>query len=165
MADDAKSIDTATAAALIDVTPRRLQQLVGEGYVKSAGRGRWSLVNVVQGYIRSLRDANKRAAARADEDEMRALKLREKRRVVEEAERLLIPTEAAVDALEKIVGHVRAEVTSLPARMTRDPALKRELEGHANEILAGLAKRLGEAGESLRAGGVDPDPDAEDAAG
>jgi phage terminase Nu1 subunit (DNA packaging protein) len=44
-------------AKLIDVSPRRLQQLVQEGIVpKSEGRGRYNPILVTQAYIRFLRD-------------------------------------------------------------------------------------------------------------
>jgi len=46
-------------AKMIDVTPRRLQQLVFDGVIpKDAGRGRYQPFPVVVSYIRYLRDRN-----------------------------------------------------------------------------------------------------------
>src|SRR5262245_24155236 len=48
---------TARMAKFIDVTPRRLQQLVQEGVVpKCEARGRYNPILVTQSYIRFLRD-------------------------------------------------------------------------------------------------------------
>jgi len=43
-------------AKLLDLTPRRVQQLSGDGVIPKAERGRYELVPSVRGYIKYLRD-------------------------------------------------------------------------------------------------------------
>jgi hypothetical protein len=47
-------------AALLEVTERRLQQLVVEGWIQRAERGEYSLRDSVRGYLRSLKHANRK---------------------------------------------------------------------------------------------------------
>jgi len=46
----------ATMAKLLQITPRRLQQLVSEGVIPKISRGRYELAPVVQAYINYLRE-------------------------------------------------------------------------------------------------------------
>lgn len=57
MADAGFPVDQ--LAALLDVTPRRLQQLATEGWFARPERGRYQLVATVQGYIRYLKEGSK----------------------------------------------------------------------------------------------------------
>ena len=53
MADNNQSADT--MAKLLDITPRRLSQLVEMGVMPKEGRGKYPLVLCVHAYIRYLR--------------------------------------------------------------------------------------------------------------
>lgn len=46
-------------AGLLEITERRLQQLVAEGWIPRAACGQYSLRDSVRGYIRSLKDSVK----------------------------------------------------------------------------------------------------------
>jgi hypothetical protein len=48
-------ITTKQAAALLQVTPRRVRQLIEEGYIERAGRDQVILDDAVHGYILFLR--------------------------------------------------------------------------------------------------------------
>lgn len=48
-------------AALLEITERRLQQLVVDGWIPRAARGEYSLRDSVRGYIRSLKASAKRS--------------------------------------------------------------------------------------------------------
>jgi DNA-binding transcriptional regulator YdaS (Cro superfamily) len=54
-------ITTATAAALLGISPRRLRQLADEGRVLIHPRGYTTVVSAVQGYLRSIRADASRA--------------------------------------------------------------------------------------------------------
>lgn len=66
-AEPAEIVSATEAARMIDVTPRRLRQLVDEGHISRADRGRYVTMDVVHGYIRFLRDPR-----RAGDDDGRA---------------------------------------------------------------------------------------------
>lgn len=50
------TFDVQTIASLLQLTPRRLQQLAKEGYIEVDDRGRYPLVGAVRGYIRYLKE-------------------------------------------------------------------------------------------------------------
>ena len=53
MAQATYSLDV--IAKLLDISPRRVQQLSSDGVIPRASRGKYELVPAVQGYIRFLR--------------------------------------------------------------------------------------------------------------
>jgi hypothetical protein len=55
-----------TIAKLLDLTPRRVQQLSAEGVIPRVGHGKYELVSSVRGYIRYLKAAEIGGDARAD---------------------------------------------------------------------------------------------------
>lgn len=162
---DGTTLDTATAAALLMMTPRNLQYLAKDGWVKRAGPGRWPLVGLVQGYVKYLKDETARKTkasadsrvrdARAAEIEMRmAIKTRE-----------MIPLDEAVYAADDMAGAFLAAISALPATITRDQRERDRLETICDKVRAGLSSRFAEVGAALRTGKpVDP-AEAEDDAG
>ena len=63
----AQTYPVAIIAKLLDLTPRRIRQLVDEGVIQRAEKGRYELVPSVRGYIRYLRDRAIGADALPDE--------------------------------------------------------------------------------------------------
>lgn len=60
------------AAALLKLTPRRVMQLVKEGWIqKTKARGGYALVAVVHGYIDFLQDEGRRTSKSAAESRVR----------------------------------------------------------------------------------------------
>ena len=51
-----KTYPVAVISKLLDLTPQRVRQLVNEGVIPRANRGRYELVPAVRGYIKYLRD-------------------------------------------------------------------------------------------------------------
>ena len=56
-----------TIAKLLDLTPRRIQQLSSEGVIPKAERGRYELVPAVQGYIKYLKERSIKADTNGDD--------------------------------------------------------------------------------------------------
>ncbi len=148
------------AARLLMMTPQRVNQLVAQGYIQRPKRGFTTIVSAVQGYIRFLKDedrkntkshaASEAVQARADEVRLR----------IAERKRELIPQEDAALALDLLVGEVNKQFTGLPARITRDLRLRREIEARLDESKGKIAEALAACRE-LAATGRDPsDPDA-----
>lgn len=147
-------IPLATAAKLIEVTPDRVRQLAREGYVEIPVRGQTTIVSVVRGYIRFLKDAAKKetksaAASRVTEARAAEIELR-----IAERNRELIPQEDAILAMDTLVGVVNKELRGLPARFTRDLEVRRNLEAELHGSQERIAKALTE-GKGLAATGRD----------
>ena len=130
-----------------------------------AGRGRFRLGPLVQSYAGHLRKQLEEAREDDSDDAIRFERARKLRIENDREERLLIETEEAIATLEDIVGTIRAELSGLPVRATRDMDLRKKLEKDVAGILERTIERLGKRLAALQAGDAAFEADAEDAAG
>lgn len=142
------------AARLVMVTPRRIQQLAREGYIPPAIRGRYQMVGVVQGYIKSLTDEKRSQSRNEHENRIRDARAREIELRIAEKDGVLIDLEEHEAVLDEIVGMFREATGGLPARLTRDPVKRREIEDQVNELLSDIAARLDKRSRELRESGA-----------
>ena len=110
-----------TIAKLLDLTPRRVQQLSGEGVIPKAERGRYELVPAVQGYIKYLRDRAINADVGGDRLVEHRTRLTKARADLAEMEREqlsgeLIPAKDVEDAWAAMVANMRARLLSIPGK-------------------------------------------------
>ena len=135
-----------TAAALgrcIDVTRQRVGQLADEGVLPRMADGSFDREACTVAYIRLLRSersANTQSAsatrvqdARADEIAMR----------IEERTKALVAEarSEALAAVDEVAGGLKADLMALPARLTKDLALRRRLEEEIESAFDVAAKR------------------------
>lgn len=113
MAEEGK-IRVETLARLINVTPRRVQQLAKEGIVQKGGRGFYDLVTSIQGYCKFLQDQlegrpTQDITARLKDEQLRKARLENDEREMkllafEEVQELVSETAAVIaqmcDALD-----------------------------------------------------------------
>jgi restriction endonuclease Mrr len=157
-----QTITVTQAAALLNRTPRWVQNLVAAGFIQKSKRGSYSVVEVVRGavayYEDQLERTNKSAAAsRATDARTREIELR-----IAERRRELIPVEEAKAVVMEYAQIVRAELSGLPARFTRDVAerrkLEQELDGSFGRIAAACERAAAAVGEP--GGAVEAEPEA-----
>lgn len=153
------SIDT--AASLLGITAERVRQLVKSGHVQKIGRGRVTVAGAVQGYCGFLRESAYAAARPASLQRSQDARAREIEQRIAMRDRQLIPIEDAIMALDKVVGVANAELSGLPARITRDMGIRKkaeaEVHGSRKRISKALAEMSGAAktGVGLDDGGTD----------
>lgn len=147
------TISIGTAAKLLKVSDERIRQLVKLGYIKRVGRGAFNLVNVVHGYIDFLKEEERRSSKSATASRMQDAKTAEIEMRIAEKRRQLIPVEDHHAALDIVVGKVRAEFSGLPARVTRDMGLRRQLEAETNASLNRIADAVEASAEFIEKGG------------
>ncbi len=153
------------ACKLLMLSNERIRQLVKSGYIQQESRGKYNLVGVVQGYIRFLKDEERRSTRVSSESRVRDARAQEIEMRIAEKNRDLVPLEDATAAIDLVVGKVRKEFSGLPARVTRDIPLRRKVEAEVNGSLERIAKSLGASAEFLRTGGELPYSDADNDAG
>lgn len=159
---DGTTLDTATAAALLMMTPRNLQYLAKDGWVKRAGPGRWPLVALVQGYIKALKDETARRTKSAADSRVRDARAAEIEMRMAVKSRDLIPIAEAMYSVDEIAGAFLAAVSALPARITRDQRERARLEQIVDQTRGHLAARFAEIGAALRTGKPVDSASAED---
>lgn len=161
-ADKGNLIDTSTAAALLKVTPRWIQQLAKDGWIKSAGRGKWSLVGVVQGYIDFLKDENARKTKSASQSAVQEARAEEIRRRIAREDRETIDVAEAVESFERATGEFIQSIAGLPARITRNPRERKRIEAICDAERQRITDRFAEIAHTLSTGIAVADPGDED---
>lgn len=152
MSETGPTITVESAAKLLLKTPRHVQRLTKEGWIKKADDGRYTVISVVQGYIKWRDDAERRrtqSASRAAVDDVKTklLQLR-----LDSESKKLIPMEEAFAALDFIAGTLKSEFLGFPAAITRDLALRNKLEEGINAIFARAVERIVQERERITAG-------------
>jgi hypothetical protein len=145
------------AATLILLTRARLYELVQAGWIRALAPNRYDPTEVAQGYIRFLKDDERRTSKTATLSRVQEARARQiEQRMAREAGQTI----AMVDALalvDDVVGGLKADLDGVPARCTRDMTERRKLEDELNDCLTRAADRLDAEGNLLKAGGaVDP---------
>jgi hypothetical protein len=162
--DARDEISTEFLARLLGLTPQRVGQLTQSGTLSKVGHGRYNGPDSVQAYI-SFKARNENERLRAADTTQDALKFEKTRKIKlenDERERTLVDTGNAMTALDVIVGMLRADLAGVPARVTDDVALRRQIEHAIDQALGGLADRFAKAGAALREGRDPDEADGED---
>jgi hypothetical protein len=141
-------ITTEVACRLLMLSRRRLDQLAKGGWITRHAPGRWRVLDLVQGYVRFLRDEGRRTSKSAAESRVHDARAREIE--ARTAERLgkLVPLEDFDTFVDLVCGAIRAELSGLPARFTRDLVQRRALERE----IQGLLERVADVVEANAAG-------------
>lgn len=109
---------TERMAKFIDVSPRRLQQLVQEGVVPKADRGRYSPIAVNLAYIRYLRDRGSVSDGESDFSKERLGKTKAERELLEmelaKERREVIAADRVFSFLENVFVAVKMQIIGLP---------------------------------------------------
>lgn len=155
MSDDAAQagmITAAQASKLLMVTDQWLRVLSQRGYVPKAVKGKYPLVAVVQGYIRFLKDDERRTSKVQAESGLKAARQREVELRIAEKEGRLVEMEEVEATWNDVLGTFRAELDGVPASVTRDLAMREAIETGLNGAIARAEARFREAGEAIRTG-------------
>jgi hypothetical protein len=147
-------------AAHVGLTPQRVGQLIAENVVPTFEDGSIDRDAGRLSYIDRLRtDAGRSDSARRVQD-VRADMLRFKL----EREK---GEWARMDELNEVIGEIlmtfRSELVGLPAGVTRDLNLRREIESYLNGSLDRLRKRFKELEDACRSGRLILDDEGDDA--
>lgn len=136
----ANTVDVETLAKLLNLDPRRIQQLANDGHIVKAARGRYFLAKSINGYCRFLQgsagggaDPNSFATQRT-----RLTKARADLVEMDRAERSgsLVPAEQVEEGWIKIAAIIRARMLALPTKLAPRMATVRTA-AEAREILDG----------------------------
>lgn len=151
--NDEISIDT--AAALLELTPKRIRQLVQAGFIKMHRRAHTTITSTVRGYIRFLKDEERKQTQTGAAERARDARAREIEQKIAERDRRLIPVEDAELAMQLLVGAVSKEMDGMAARITRDLTLRRVIEADVHGAKTRIADALAE-GKGFARTGRDP---------
>lgn len=137
-----KSVSVQVLGDVVGVSARRINQLVKEKWVPKSARNTISLKGGVQGYIAFLEDRHENARPTATDDELRAERARKLRLENDCTEGKLVEMDEALNAIDVGFGAVRVGMAAVPARVTRDLALRQKIEDEINRALTAVAEEL-----------------------
>lgn len=137
----AESVSSRELAAILRVTPRRIEQLVAEGLVVRIDRGRYDLVESVGRYCDSLRQTAETATS-TTANELAAERLKTIRLRNAERERQLITLEESKTVVERMIGMFVSSLGGLPARISQDQRERRRIETITDQLRQELSDQF-----------------------
>jgi len=154
--DAAGTIPVDVAAKLLMVTPEWVRRLTKDGWIAKTDRGRYRVVDVVQGYIRFLKDDARRSSKTASLSRLQDIRTRKEELAVAQTERELVPLVEAMTLVDEVAGAVVARINAIPARLTRNIEQREQLQREVDDALTEVADRIAKLGRSYRADDEDP---------
>ncbi|MGF3026702.1 hypothetical protein ACQVP2_28270 [Methylobacterium aquaticum] len=149
----AKTLMGVTAVALaahLDLTKQRIGQLADEGVLPRLADGSYDLEASRLAYIRWLRSEDRKAVQTAANDRLNSARV-EQLELRNEREREALLRHARTEALaliDEFAGPLRSDLLSIPARLTNDLVLRRQLEGQIEEAFGAASKRAAAASQA-----------------
>jgi hypothetical protein len=150
------------ACRLVMLSNERIRQLVKDGYIPKPAKNSYPLVGVVQGYIRFLRDEDRRSSKTAAESGLKAARQKEVELRIAERSRDLIDVREHSDIVDEMAGMFVAGLSALPARVTKDMSMRRQIEAGCDSIRNDIAALAAEKARDVGAGGPAPAGTSED---
>jgi hypothetical protein len=144
-------VSTAVACQLLMLTAPRLDQLEKLGWIKRLAPNRWRVVDLVQGYIKFLKDEERRTSKTATLGRMQEAKAQQiEMRIAREAAKL-IPIEFMDDYIMETAGPLKSDLDGVPAMFTRDLAQRDRLGDILDGVLNRMSDRFAAKGAELLA--------------
>lgn len=140
------------ASKLLMLSLERLRQLARMGYIPKATKAGYPLVPTVQGYIRFLKDEERRTSKVQAESGLKAARQREVELRIAEREGRVVDMEDVEAFFAFNTSTFRAELEGVPAAVTRDLKMREAIEQAIDGAISRFERRYREAGEALRAG-------------
>ena len=119
------SYPATTIAKLLDLTERRIQQLVAEGVIPKASRGNYELVPSIQGYIKYLKERSVGKDSPTNEthnERQRLLKIQANKLEFEMAimSKDFLPKELVKNSFFNIVARCRSVLLTMPSKLAQE---------------------------------------------
>lgn len=129
-------------ADLLGVTPKTVRNHADRGVVVRSGRGKYLLAESIRNLLADARKASRNN----DLDKEQLALVREKRRAAElrnaQAEGELIELEEATAVLDEVIATFRVGLDGLPARITRDVSLRKQIRSEAEAMLVAASRKF-----------------------
>ena len=146
-------LTTTQAARLLMVTDQWIRDLSKKGYIPAPDGGFVPLVETVQGYIRWLKDEERRTSKTAAASAVQQARADEIRLRIAREQGKLIDLEDTERAFADILGAWRGELAGLPGAVTRDLTLRSSIESYIDGMCSRLQARFRARREEIVAKG------------
>jgi hypothetical protein len=149
-------------AHILGLSRARIRQFIDEGVIVQSSPARYELDRAVLAYVNWQRDDNRKhtksagaSAVSMARTQMIELQMAEKTGELQKA-----AVDEALSAVTRVIGAMKADCYSVPARVTLDLKLRKKIEGEIDRVFAASATRTenirksaGTSGAATEAGG------------
>ena len=142
-------VSSALACKLLMLTLPRLDQLEQAGWMKRHARDQWMTVDLVHGYIRFLKDEERRNSKSTALAEVQAARAREIQLRTARAEGKLIEVSEALAIVDETIGALKADLLGLPARCTRIVEERQKIEAELDAVFRTTSARFEQRSREL----------------
>jgi hypothetical protein len=132
---------TRVACALLMLTQPRLYQLEKAGWFKRLGPNRWRVVDLVQGYIKFLKDEERRTSKTATLGRVQEARARGLERKNLIAEGKLCDVDEMLQDIDELISPLMGRLGGLPAECTRDLGMRAVIQQKIDAIRTEYADR------------------------
>jgi hypothetical protein len=139
------------ACSALDISDEWLRNLRNGGWITKQPCGRYRADELFGGYIRNLRDANRRASKSAASRRVQDARAQEIEMRVQERAGKLMATDEAIATVDEIVGLFLTRLSGFPARCTRDIGLRKVIDGEVFALRQELTEHLTRRAAELKA--------------
>lgn len=147
------TISTTGACQLLMLSRQRLDQLVQEGWIQRHIPGQWIAIDLVQGYIRFMRDESRRTSKSAAGSRVQDARAREIELRTARDEGRIVDMEDVEAVVADVLGTYHSELFGVPTACTRDLELRATIEKNLNGAIDRCRDRFEKAQRDLRSGG------------
>lgn len=144
--------NSTAGSKLLGITPQWFNQLVRDEWIKSIGKNRYRVADVVLGYVKYLQDENRRAQKSAAASRVQDARAAQIEMLTARDLGKLVDVDDVLTWQGEILGTLRTELTGVPAASTREISLRAEIEKQINAAVDRCRKSFEEAWALLRSG-------------
>jgi hypothetical protein len=140
----------------VDYKRSQFDRIATLGFIKPLAPNVWPIIETFQGVIRYLRDEGRKTSKSAVQSRVQAARVKEIELRIAERSHVVVDIEECSALVDDVFGNMRAELSGIPAMITRDLKLRSEIERTIDECLNRYADRLELRAAALRETGQTP---------
>ena len=152
----AATASTAKMAQLVGYSRQHFERIAAAGWAKPRAPDCWPIIETFQGVLRYARDENRRSTKTASQSRVAAARAREIELRTAQRAGELCETEEALAFCDEVFGGLRSDLGGLPAMVTRDLSIRRDIETAVNSILNKTSGKLEKQAKTLKPDGAKP---------
>lgn len=153
---DGLKIGLYDAAKLIGKSIQHVRNLVKAGFIEQPVDGKYSPVSVASGALKAREAEDRRASKTAASSRLNDERAEEIRLRRMDREKVLVEQAQieAVRVIDEVIGPLRADLTGIPAQVTADLKLRRQIEDRIDAAFGAATKRASAAADRVKPSGA-----------
>jgi hypothetical protein len=152
----AATVTTSEMYTLLGISRSHFERIAATGVAKPRSANCWPIIETFQGFWTWARAENRNGSKTAVQSRVQAARVKEIELRIAERSHVVVDIEECSALVDDVFGNMRAELSGIPAMITRDLKLRSEIERTIDECLNRYADRLELRAAALRETGQTP---------